>query len=601
MYNALHEGNIDDVFKIAKGVASAVDNIGKPDTLASKYSYSSLAKAASSLIAVFPVLASRTISANTTQKISKFIEQKACHLFMLALQQANISNATSGIEYLRAFHQNLDIGSSGVDEVIKTMQTWIDSLAMGGIGESYAGSLIREEDHLIYDSLFEADDIEISARDINNILKAMKENSNIKVYDTQLNDASINDFMVNENGNGKYKIDIKPYRISEARVTTSYSDKYDYDINGNYINSTIINRSDTVEEIPIRDDIRRRYPGASDQDLYRYQLQYDAEEKARRERQTHIADVLSTQQQMRLNRERNRREAEKHGWERREKARKRLKDRRDTADFYWNKVKDVHKMRLDNRKDARDAAKNRREEIEHGWKRDEIEARRASGRNVEILRDQDIKKMNDAVPSLLVVRFYQSQTAIVATEFIIGVKSRVIPVTTPEILRRIMNDNKDGKSFLNFMRTITGEMKASEFLLGISRIKEDLRSVKVKGAYGKVWNLLKNRADAAREMIKHGKRNDFSAITTVLISQSDADELFREENFDITNPSNALHFMDSYNLMGFAIVDEALEVFRILFDDGSKMFEEISFTMLDRESRDGETYKKLVNLIASSR
>ena len=43
MYNALHEGNIDDVFKIAKGVASAVDNIGKPDVIANKYSYSSLA------------------------------------------------------------------------------------------------------------------------------------------------------------------------------------------------------------------------------------------------------------------------------------------------------------------------------------------------------------------------------------------------------------------------------------------------------------------------------------------------------------------------------------------------------------------------------
>ena len=548
MYNALHEGNIDDVFKIAKGVASAVDNIGKPDILASKYSYSSLAKAASSLIAVFPVLASRTISANTTQKISKFIEQKACHLFMLALQQANISNATSGIEYLRAFHQNLDIGSSGVDEVIKTMQTWIDSLAMGGIGESYAGSLIREEDHLIYDSLFEADDIEISARDINNILKAMKENSNIKVYDTQLNDASINDFMVNENGNGKYKIDIKPYRISEAGVGRDAARRVGLSQNPN-------------DWIDYDNDNKRI---TSDDRFTAEMIQSDIE-----------AD-----RKMELDNRKDARDEEKHGWER--KAHK-------------------QKMKLDRRKDRRDEAKNRREEIEHRWKRDEIEAKRASGKNVEILRDQDIKKMNDAVPSLLVVRFYQSQTATVATEFIIGVKSRVIPVTTPEILRRIMNDNKDGKSFLNFMRTITGEMKASEFLLGISRIKEDLRSVKVKGAYGKVWNLLKNRADAAREMVKHGKRNDFSAITTVLISQSDADELFREENFDITNPSNALHFMDSYNLMGFAIVDEALEVFRILFDDGSKMFEEISFTMLDRESRDGETYKKLVNLIASSR
>ena len=226
-------------------------------------------------------------------------------------------------------------------------------------------------------------------------------------------------------------------------------------------------------------------------------------------------------------------------------------------------------------------------------------ARISSGRNVEFLKDQDIKKMNDAIPSLLVVRFYQSTTATVATEFIIGVKSRMIPVTTAEVLRRIMNDNKDGKSFLNLMRTITGELKVSDFLFNLGRIKEDIRSCRVKGAYGDTWNLLKNRADAAKEQVKYGRRNDYAAITTVLISKADADELFRAENFDITDVRNALHFMESYNLMAFGIVDEATESFRILFDDDSRTFEEISFMMLERESN--REYKKLIQLMASSR
>ena len=76
--------------------------------------------------------------------------------------------------------------------------------------------------------------------------------------------------------------------------------------------------------------------------------------------------------------------------------------------------------------------------------------------------------MNSAVPSLIIVRFYNSSTASVATEFIIGVKSKALAVDSNEILRRIANDNKDGKAFLNTMRAITGELKMTDFLFGLS-------------------------------------------------------------------------------------------------------------------------------------
>ena len=212
--------------------------------------------------------------------------------------------------------------------------------------------------------------------------------------------------------------------------------------------------------------------------------------------------------------------------------------------------------------------------------------------------------MNDAVPSMLVVRFYnQNDKGVISdvpTEFIIGVKSKLIPVTTTEILRRIMNDNKDGKKFLKFMRVITGELSASNVIFGFSRMKDDIKSTKRKGAYGEIWNLLANRAEASREAVKHGVRNDFSAITTVLISQNDADELFREENFDISDPKNAYHFMQSYNLIAFAIADDATESLKIMMDDGEKNFEEYAYRMFERETKDG-TYKKLINLMAASK
>lgn len=581
---------LDTVFKFATGMMNAVSprrtSGGVP-----KYSYSSLAKAASSLIAVFPVLVSRTISAKSAQKISKFIEQKACHLFILALQQANISDAKSGVEYLRNFHQNLDVGSSGVDEVIKTMQTWIDAYG-SGFSESVASYMRHDAAPVNYEAIFEADDIEISAQDINKILKLMHENENIQVYDTQLNSRSINDFMIKESGSEKYKIDVKPYTESDSFNLNEYM---------------VLNEADPVLDKWRDADATLKYAMAAAKKA-------EIKRKDKESRSKRILDIQMAKAKKKALKDRNEILKQAH-----DKLIQNDKDTKKEKNEILRKSEEEKLQRQRNRdllKDTEDLLgtgvqiyKDIKKERDEKWEKQKQEkidlankhAKFSSGNTVSVFKDQDIKKMNDAVPSLLVVRFYQSTTATVATEFIIGVKSKMIPITTTEVLRRIMNDNKDGKKFLNFMRAVTGELKASEFLLGISRIKDDVLSYQTKGAYGKIWNLLKNRADAAREQVKYKRQNDFSAITTVLISQADADELFREENFDISSPGNALHFMDSYNLMAFGIVDDALEVFKIMFDDGSKSFEEISYTMLERETKEGETYKKLINLIATSK
>lgn len=518
-HQALNEdaGTVTAVFDLAMGISKAVAK-NKNKKI---YSYSSLAKAASSLIAVFPVLVSRTIEAKVAQNISKFIEQKACSLFTLALQQANISTAQSGVEYLKNFHQNLDIGGAGVDTVVRTMQAWIggitDGAALDESGYMFEAAYNRMGKDLYYDDLLYPDyHLKINQVNINQIIESVQSISDNRRFDNNsYNTASLEDLNV----------------IHEMRA--KYRNMPVNDIPDEYWSPTARALTDKNQaSLTQKRKARERY--AKD-------MEDDRTDKEHKEDRTYELEKRS-----RMDKEHQ-------------------KDRE-----YDLQVRDAEQL-----------------------------ARISSGRNVEFLKDQDIKKMNDAIPSLLVVRFYQSTTATVATEFIIGVKSRMIPVTTAEVLRRIMNDNKDGKSFLNLMRTITGELKVSDFLFNLGRIKEDIRSCRVKGAYGDTWNLLKNRADAAKEQVKYGRRNDYAAITTVLISKADADELFRAENFDITDVRNALHFMESYNLMAFGIVDEATESFRILFDDDSKTFEEISFMMLERESN--REYKKLIQLMASSR
>lgn len=582
--DSLREANsygFDDMVDMAKGLSNVATQRYQNTSGNNSYSYSSIARAASKLIAVFPVLTSRTVSMSSAHAVSKYIEQISCQFFMLALQQANISNVKNGIDYLRNFHQNLDLGDDNSNAIIATMQSWLDAYEKGTFeNATIAGSMNAEAfaEASVDPFMFQADNVKISSTDIRDLVNLMHENANIEVLDTNLNPISVNDYIVREFANGTYKVTMGYMDLNEAK-------KYTGKVKNNYNNGNNQNSGNNQGQ-------QRDYSGyiAAKKQASDYE-----DEKARaREEQRHKNQTEEEEQRFRN------------------------KVYQDTQNYYNNLAQEKEKQK------AREAEneKNRKFQAEQKEKdraREDAKAakeRADSQYNIQkaqqfrygsamILKDQDIKKMNDAVPSILVVRFYQRDNnggiSDIPTEFLIGVKSKIVPITTTEILRRIMNDNKDGQKFLKFMRTITGELKASEVILGLSRITDDVKSYKVKGARGDLWTLLQNRAAAAKSQIKSGKHNDFSAITTVLISQEDVDELYREENLDISDPKNALRFMSSYNLMGFAIVDDSNEVLHLLLDNGSKSFEDISYTMLERETQDGGTYKKLINLMASSR
>lgn len=612
MYRALNEASsdvtFDQMYDMAKGVANVATGL-KKGSKASEYSYSSLAKAASKMVAVFPVLASRTVSAETAQMVTKYIEQKMCSLFVLALQQANISTAKSGIEYLRQYHQNLNVGGDNINAIISTMDTWINAYEAGKINESgsISGVMHNVDDDIDVSSLFECDrDLEISARDVAEIMKIMQEQEKIVVYDTKLNPVSINDYVVKEFATGDYHVSVKPLSAFTEAKSNGLRSNYrthvdngamdrdeakqmqdDYDADAEYAYQRKKRR---WEEKDRKASSTREYNRNKEHDEDRAQAAADRQRRI--DREDRMDDERNADRQRRIDREdRMDRERSIDRWNAAQDRQRRI-DREEKADR--ERAEDRAEARRDREESRRDRARRTASEDR---------ARVTSGSNVS-LKDFDVKKMNDAVPSMLVVRFYSKldngEVSTVPTEFIIGVKSKLIPVTTTEILRRIMNDNKDGKKFLKFMRVITGELSASNVIFGFSRMKDDIKSTKRKGAYGEIWNLLANRAEASREAVKHGVRNDFSAITTVLISQNDADELFREENFDISDPKNAYHFMQSYNLIAFAIADDATESLKIMMDDGEKNFEEYAYRMFERETKDG-TYKKLINLMAASK
>ena len=99
-----------DLLKLAKHSYEKGKESIEGNKNTSSYSYNSAAESSSKLIAVFPILASRSVSSDTANKIAKYIEARGCIIIQLALTANNIANSKNGIEYLRKFHQNLDIG-----------------------------------------------------------------------------------------------------------------------------------------------------------------------------------------------------------------------------------------------------------------------------------------------------------------------------------------------------------------------------------------------------------------------------------------------------------------------------------------------------------
>ena len=652
MYRSLHEdsavADLKDIVNIAQGAASADD-----------YSYSSIAKAASNLTAIFPILVSKTVSGETARIVSKFIEQKACTLFMLGLQQANVDTARDGIAHFKKFHQNL----KGSDNRRSAFKPIVDFLKIYTKVTEAANS--NEDLECECDSLLEADDIEVNAQALKGLMESLAKAPNIQFYDTQLNPVSINDFGVKET-DGNYRVTIRGIdSLHEDIRYTQYSQQTQGNGNTNppatnwpdrereaaeeFLKKW--NNSNISQQRQFRQQLRNEHPGLFNalskrsttqdkQDIVTQFFQQDSDamnllvrmsdKQYERDRQA-ISDELARRRDERemhkfnrdqdpynydrdeLQREIVRRETDLVDNSRYMTPGRRAEIRRELSDLKrrQQELETRHKNELDKEeltndklraeirgadaKQAADIAKARYDTLRTKMDIDTALAQ-VGGRHAEILKDQDIKKMNDAVPSLLVVKFRRPDS-IAYTEYLIGVKAKLLPVTTEEVIRRIINDNKDGKKFLKFMRTITGELRLSNALFALSRMKEDLKSTRVHGTYGDTWNLLKNRAEAARISVKFGQQNDFSAITTVLISKADADDLFRQENIDITKEKETLHFMSSYNLLAFIIVDDATETMKIMFDDGTKQFEEVSYTMLERDS--ASSYKKVVDLMST--
>lgn len=224
----------------------------------------------------------------------------------------------------------------------------------------------------------------------------------------------------------------------------------------------------------------------------------------------------------------------------------------------------------------------------------------------DIFRNQllasDVKKANELVPTMMTVNFITTgYDENIASQMVIGVKAKMYPVDSVDLLNRIVVKNQDKNGLLKLVKATTREISfVRDFLLAIDKAKIDALSHSNRGSSSKMWKILERRALKSKIRRTLGQINDASAISTIVISQEEVEFLKKTENVDIENPNIIRPIMESYNLMSVCIVDETIEVCKFIFDTGNDVYENVSFSHLERESSDG-SYRKVLNLMTKVR
>ena len=207
----------------------------------------------------------------------------------------------------------------------------------------------------------------------------------------------------------------------------------------------------------------------------------------------------------------------------------------------------------------------------------------------------DIKKANELVPTMMVVNFYNAQTGLY-TSAVIGIKAKLYPLDSMDIVNRLMLKNKDNQGFHNFIRATTREISFwKDFVFAVDKAKIDALGVR-RGSTSKIWKVLERRALFGKYKRMIGAGNESAAISSLVVSKEDVATLKKEYNINIEKAAVIRPIMESYSLMCCVIIDEGIESAKFIFDTGHDEYETLSFNHLEREAQDN-SYKKIVNLM----
>lgn len=216
------------------------------------------------------------------------------------------------------------------------------------------------------------------------------------------------------------------------------------------------------------------------------------------------------------------------------------------------------------------------------------------------LMPQDVQKANELMPTIMMVNFTtinNTNDKVGTTTGVIGVKAKLYPVESMDIINRLSSKFKDSNGLFNLIRATTREISFfRDLAFAIDKAKIDAVNISKNSNNARMFRILERRAKK-NKFSSLVKKNDASPITSLIISQDEVEYLKKYNSLDMEKPYVTRSILESFNLMDIIIADESLETAKFLFDDGDGVFDVLPFDSLEKEAKDS-SYKKVINLMS---
>lgn len=552
-------GTLKDVFDI---VNSAETEERLLSSLRNK-KYSSISKRASEGILLFPVIASDSIDIETLQMVSKALERNYSTFIMVSISMSpTISTDEDIVDYLRKFHTNK--GQTRRDK----FDAW--NIITPHL-ESYKCIADEENNRVIFYNIFENSSTPA-------IMKELKFDNN-GGFMAGLESTILNNMVVIEGKSGKNSYKDHRHKKGDKRKNVSpgrqafidigydnYSDNYDDSaLSGQFGEVKLDNDGDVKNDKRFNDKKSKKTKHGYNNTSTHVGGYNDVS--------THNGGFNDT-----------RTITHTGGYD----------DKRSGG---FNDTKTiVHKG---GHNDTRTVIQKR----EGGFKDTQTVIQRRADEDLSkgMLTDNDVKKANELVPTMLHIRLKminkgKENADVGYVDFMLGIKAHLHPVKHQEMMTNLLQGLKNKGKFFNFIRWTTGEISFfKDFLFGIKDIKKDV-SDRSAGA-DSFWLDAKRRRALSKINDKMIMKNRIMPNSTIVVSMDEADYIKSEYGYDLLNENVAYKLIDEYFLLGFVVVDSATQVIHFLFE-GKTSYESISFSGLERENaNDSKKFKEMLKAI----
>lgn len=531
-----HESVVKDIVDILTDLKD-FDEVQFINNANAKRSFKSITSATKDLILTFPVMVSTDIEPDNAIMIAKAQEKKMASLLHILFTAISVGSNEDVYDYVRKFHANVGSMSGTLDGYADAF----DKLATT-FGESYDATL--KIDHEV----------------LNTVLEELKE-SNYTLPDN-VNESSLESYKVIPG----YRTGYKDMIIKEARLDDP-----------SLIGPPNPNANFNLDY----DDRSLRGRGAQNYAqglLPSYGLNYDTDSNYIRDNITQNPDgsyTLRTQdgRNLLMNQDELNNLNRLVGYNNNN-----------------NRPNETIQRRIDQGPKAKDMGPIDKAKYMESM---------TKAHNAVVLNNE-YKKANELQPTMMVVNFIRKSEdgeGSINTA-VIGIKCKIYPVTSADIVNRISGKLQD-KSFLtNFVRATTNEIAFfRDFLFAVDQAKFDAKSYGKNASSNKLWKVLERRSTKSKFRRSLKMYNDATAISTLVMSENDSEYLKKVHSIDILDVSRARKIMDAYNFMCLVVANQSTEVASFLYDTGDDTYEMIPFSGLEREASDN-SYKKMVNLLS---